>query len=104
VVDPDSEAVLEEPRLEPLHRFVRAHLPALIDRPSFGETCLYAKTPDDDFVIDRLGPIVLGIGFGGHGFKFGALMGSLLADLVQGGTAPFPHRFGYARFQAAATR
>jgi sarcosine oxidase len=96
-VDPDSEGTVEPTRLELVHRFVREHLPAASDEPVASETCLYASTPDDDFVIDRVGPIVLGLGFGGHGFKFGAVVGAMLADLVQGESAP-GGRFAYARF------
>jgi sarcosine oxidase len=47
-------------------------------------TCLYTRTPDHDFVIDRVGPIVIGSACSGHGFKFGPLVGELLADLATG--------------------
>ncbi len=45
-------------------------------------TCLYTRTPDHDFVIDREGPLVIGSPCSGHGFKFGPLIGELLADLA----------------------
>jgi len=45
-------------------------------------TCLYASTPTDDFVLDRSGSFVLGVGLGGHGFKFGPAIGERLADLA----------------------
>jgi glycine/D-amino acid oxidase-like deaminating enzyme len=44
--------------------------------------CLYASSATDDFVFDRTGPIVVGLGFGGHGFKFAPAIGERLADLV----------------------
>ena len=47
-------------------------------------TCLYTRTPDHDFVIDRVGPVVIGSACSGHGFKFGPLVGELLADLATG--------------------
>jgi sarcosine oxidase len=47
-------------------------------------TCLYTRTPDHDFVIDRIGSIVIGSACSGHGFKFGPLVGELLADLALG--------------------
>jgi sarcosine oxidase len=115
-VDPDSEAVLEESRIQAISDAAQALLPSLDAQQATGETCLYASTPDDDFVIDRpaswgsdspasrgsgsLGPIVLGIGFGGHGFKFGAVIGKLLADLVEGKPIPFGQRFSHRRFTA----
>ncbi len=46
-------------------------------------TCLYASTPNDDFVLDRTGSLVLGVGLGGHGFKFGPAIGERLADLAE---------------------
>jgi sarcosine oxidase len=61
-------------------------------------------TPDDDFVLDTIGPIVLGVGFGGHGYKFGAIIGAMLADLVEGKAIPSPERFTCGRFQGTAIR
>ena len=40
------------------------------------------------FVIDRAGPIAVGAGFSGHGFKFTPTVGRILADLVDGRPAP----------------
>jgi sarcosine oxidase len=48
------------------------------------DTCLYTNTPDEDFVLDRRGPIVIGSPCSGHGFKFTPLIGRILADLVTG--------------------
>ena len=44
--------------------------------------CLYASSPTDDFVLDRRGAVVVGVGFGGHGFKFTPAIGERLADLA----------------------
>ena len=41
-------------------------------------------TPDEDFVLDRVGPVVIGSACSGHGFKFGPLVGEILADLAMG--------------------
>ncbi|MFL5766409.1 MAG: FAD-dependent oxidoreductase, partial [Actinomycetota bacterium] len=46
------------------------------------ETCLYTNTPDEDFVIDRVGPVVISSACSGHGFKFTPLIGTILADLA----------------------
>jgi sarcosine oxidase len=48
------------------------------------DTCLYTNTPDEDFVLDRIGPIVIGSPCSGHGFKFTPLIGDLLAELATG--------------------
>jgi monomeric sarcosine oxidase len=62
--------------------YVRARCPGLEPEPIEAETCLYTMTADEDFVLDRAGPIVIGGGCSGHGFKFGPLIGEMLADLA----------------------
>lgn len=52
------------------------------------ETCLYTNTPDTRFVIDTHPDhpqVSVAAGFSGHGFKFSALVGEVLADLVTTG-------------------
>ena len=85
VTDPDQEGEVEHARLEPVEGFAARHLPTL-ERPARGyETCIYAATPDDHFVLDRRGLMIIGVGLGGHGFKFGVVLGVMLADLVEDG-------------------
>jgi sarcosine oxidase len=62
-------------------------LPRLNPVPVATERCLYDNTVDADFMLARTGHIVLGCGTSGHGFKFGPLLGELLADLA-GGISP----------------
>jgi sarcosine oxidase len=76
--------------------FARDHMLEVGPQPVLAETCLYASTPDDDFVVDRVGPITVGAGFGGHGFKFAPTIGRILADLVDG--RPAGGRFSLSRF------
>jgi sarcosine oxidase len=70
-----------------------AMLKAVIDRYMPGGakafkwslTCMYSNTPDRNFVLDRHPTqpnVVYGCGFSGHGFKFAAVIGEILADLV----------------------
>jgi len=62
------------------------------------ETCLYTMTADEDFVLDRVGPLVVGGGCSGHGFKFGPLIGEVLADLATGRGPDLPmERFSALR-------
>jgi sarcosine oxidase len=49
----------------------------------------WTMTPDGDFIVDRVGPIVLACGCSGHAFKFGPALGPLVADIVEG-SAPHP--------------
>jgi sarcosine oxidase len=55
-------------------------------------------TADEDFVLDREGPVVAGAGCSGHAFKFGPLLGQMLADLALGkDTGIGRQRFSLAR-------
>lgn len=84
----------------------RRLLPGLSGRVVGGETCLYTKTPDRDFL---LGPhpeapgVVVGGGFSGHGFKFGPLLGRLLAAAARGEAGAVPARFAPTRFASGTT-
>lgn len=102
-IDPNVFAAAEPAQEQGARDFFAEHLPALGPDPLTGETCLYASTPDDDFIIDRDGPLIIGAGFGGHGFKFGPLVGRLLADLVDGTPPLFAERFALTRFSRTAT-
>jgi monomeric sarcosine oxidase len=67
--------------------------------------CLYASTPDHDFVIDRHPAhpnVVFGAGFSGHGFKFAPAIGEHLVQLAFGETATRP-LFALKRFATAKT-
>lgn len=63
-------------------------LPSLDPQPVATERCVYDNSPDSDFVLDRVGRIVVGCGTSGHGFKFGPLLGELMADLADGEDPP----------------
>jgi len=91
---------------------VRAFLRRVIPTAGEGELtlvdcCMYDMTPDEDFILDRHpdGPgVLIGSGFSGHGFKFGVLIGELLAALALDAMPEFPlDRFRLARFSGAAT-
>jgi sarcosine oxidase len=78
----------DDPALvQTLRDAVRRLLPGLHPEPVATERCVYDNSVDTDFVLDRVGNVVVGCGTSGHGFKFGPLLGELLADLADG-TAP----------------
>lgn len=88
VVDPDARdflPVTEE--LARLQAYVTRFVPGVDATRPEPISCLYDNSPDDDFVLDRRGPITVATGFSGHGFKFAPLLGEMLADLATGGTA-----------------
>jgi sarcosine oxidase len=52
------------------------------------DVCPYDNTPDEDFVIERRGNVAIGCGTSGHGFKFGPLLGEILAALAESRDPP----------------
>ncbi|GAQ89326.1 sarcosine oxidase [Klebsormidium nitens] len=113
--DPDARA--PEPLLADVHKYVVPFLrekfgsAVRTDAPALAEGCMYSMTPDEDFILDFLplpdqpkqkGPILVAAGFSGHGFKFGPLIGKIMADLATTGKCPeVPlHRFALGRFES----
>ncbi|GAB3496500.1 FAD-dependent oxidoreductase [Nocardiopsis coralliicola] len=78
--------------------YVRRWLPGLEPVPFNEATCLYTSTADDEFLLDRSGPLVIASPCSGHGAKYAPLVGAWTADLAQGAAPPAP------RFSLAAPR
>lgn len=96
VTDPDARTFQPEPRqLDALVRYAREWLPGVDPSSAVPISCTYTTTPDEDFVLDRFGPLVVGAGFSGHGFKFTPAIGRVLADIADGAVAP--QRFSASR-------
>jgi sarcosine oxidase len=92
VVDPDRRRSTVDPAyVEGLVRYAEQWVPGVVPEPRAEATCLYTTTPDDRFLLDRAGPLVVGSPCSGHGFKFVPLIGRMLADLTDGiaPTGPF---------------
>lgn len=68
--------------------YVTHWLPGLVPEPFAEATCLYTSTGNEDFLLDRVGPIVVCSPCSGHGAKFAPLIGELTADLVTGTGTP----------------
>ncbi len=89
VTDPDARSFAPEPvQLAALQRYAREWLPGVDADALTPISCTYTSTLDTDFVLDRVGPVVVGAGFSGHGFKFVPSVGRILADLVDGTGRP----------------
>ncbi|TRW47330.1 FAD-dependent oxidoreductase [Georgenia yuyongxinii] len=66
---------------------VRRDLTALAPNALDAQVCSWTLSPDGRFVLDTLpGGVVVACGDSGEGFKFSALMGTVLADLAEGRT------------------
>jgi sarcosine oxidase len=77
---------------------VRRSWPGLAPDPVAEYTCLYTWTPDEGFILDRAGPIVVCSPCSGHGAKFTPLVGEYVAGLAEGRALPYA-RFGLDRFR-----
>jgi sarcosine oxidase len=76
---------LDKNRAEHTIRRAKSFLPCITDDLVHFEKCLYTKTPDEHFILD-LHPeyknVAIAGGFSGHGFKFGPVLGEIMAELV----------------------
>ncbi|MGA1811428.1 FAD-dependent oxidoreductase [Frondihabitans sp. 4ASC-45] len=88
-IDPDARTFDSEPvQLAALRRYAAEWLPG-VDPDAFVEiSCTYTSTDTTDFVLDRVGPVTIGAGFSGHGFKFTPTVGRILADIAMGRSRP----------------
>jgi len=73
------------------------YLPGAFDSVLSAKTCLYANSPDEHFIIDKLpgyeDHVTIACGFSGHGFKFVSVVGEILADLAIEGKTKQPIEF-----------
>lgn len=74
-------------------RQVRPRFPALNGEILKAQTCMYTMTPDEHFILGRhpeYPSVSIACGFSGHGFKFAAVIGEILADLSISGRTNHP--------------
>lgn len=89
--------------VEAVRAFLRRVIPAAAEAELVAvDRCMYDVSPDEDFILDRHpggSGVIIGSGFSGHGFKFGVLVGELLASLALGTEPALPvDRFRLSRF------
>lgn len=77
--------------------YVNTYHPGLIPEPYAETTCLFTSTPNDNFILDRVGKLTIVSPCSGHGGKFAPLVGHMAADLATG-TRSVPCRFRVAHF------
>jgi sarcosine oxidase len=84
--------------------FMERRLPQANGALRASDVCLYTNTPDFHFLVDRHprhDVVILASVCSGHGFKFAAVMGEIIAELVQGKSPAFDlSMFRMARFAA----
>ena len=82
--NPDEIGEPDAALVERISAWVAERLPNADPEPLLAETCLYTTTPDERFILERRGRIVIGSACSGHGFKFAPAVGKRLADLALG--------------------
>ncbi len=97
-IAPDSsERVVTSEEQTNLREFLSSTFPALADAPIvYSRVCMYCDTHDGHFWIaqdpERQG-LVIAAGDSGHGFKFGPVLGEIIADAVEEKPNPILHKF-----------
>lgn len=82
--DPDDEAPPDPAIVGRIASWVRERFPGVDPEPAETQTCLYTTTPDEQFILERRGRVVVGSACSGHGFKFAPAVGRRLAGLALG--------------------
>ncbi len=80
----------------PLAAFLSEHIPAVEPDPARHSVCMYTRTPDQHFIVDRhpeFPNVILACGFSGHGYKFTPALGDVLAELALTGRTDAPIGF-----------
>ena len=97
-VGPGSDDPAQHPGPDPaaiarVRAWLSEQLAVPILETLYAETCLYTNTPDEHFIIGALPGyprVIVGSACSGHGFKFGPLMGRILAELAVHGRTSVP--------------
>jgi len=81
--DPDESGEINDDSIRRLSEWVAVRYRDANATARHAETCIYTNTPDEHFVLERRGSVVIGSACSGHGFKFAPLIGARLADLAE---------------------
>lgn len=80
--DPDTSGEPDPENVARIAEWVGRHYPDADAEPVAAETCMYTTTPDEHFILERRGRVVIGSACSGHGFKFAPAVGTRLAKLA----------------------
>ena len=98
ITDPDKvNRQTTKAEEENLEYVLNKYLPGCFESVLSAKTCLYANTPDENFIIDHLPgyekQVGIACGFSGHGFKFVSIVGEILTELITDGKTKQPIEF-----------
>jgi sarcosine oxidase len=80
--DPDLDGEPDPTLVSWTQEWIAQRFPTAASAPLSSETCIYTNTPDQSFVIEPHGRIVVASACSGHGFKFAPTHGDAIARLV----------------------
>ena len=90
-IDPDNrDFEISQKHLTEMKEYVAHWFPGLDLESAVATTCLFTNTPEEDFILDRRGPITVCSPCSGHGFKFVPTSGKITAELALGGQQSTP--------------
>ena len=78
----DDEGGPDPALVERVAEWVARTYPDADPEPVAAETCMYTTTPDERFILERHGRVVIGSACSGHGFKFAPAVGRRLAEMA----------------------
>jgi sarcosine oxidase len=81
-VGPDDEGGPDPALVDRVSEWVARTYPDADPEPVAAESCMYTTTPDEHFILERRGRIVIGSPCSGHGFKFAPAIGNRLARMA----------------------
>jgi len=80
--DPNVPGEPEPELIERITKWTRKTYRLADPEPAGAQTCMYTTTPDQSFILERRGRIVIGSPCSGHGFKFAPAIGERLAAMA----------------------
>jgi sarcosine oxidase len=80
--DPDQPGDPDPRLITNIVEWVARTYPDVDPEPVAAETCMYTTTPDEHFILERRGKVVIGSACSGHGFKFAPAIGTRLAAMA----------------------
>jgi len=81
-VGPDEPGEPDPAVVERVADWIARTYPDANPDPVGAETCMYTTTPDERFILERRGKVVIGSACSGHGFKFAPALAKTITALV----------------------
>jgi glycine/D-amino acid oxidase-like deaminating enzyme len=95
----EDERIVSKKDQKNLKQFLKSAFPGLVNATiTYTRRCLYCDTLDEHFLIDNhpeIEGLIVASGGSGHGFKFGPVLGALIADVAEKKANPWIDKFSW---------